>query len=224
MTTNRLTRSLTFLPALLLLACAQAASLPAPTVDTSATSPGKETAVLAGGCFWGMQSVFRHVKGVIDVTAGYAGGTAQDAHYEIVSSGTTDHAESVEIVYDPSRVSYGKLLQVYFSVAHDPTQLNRQGPDRGRQYRSDIFYTSPEQQRIAQAYIAQLQAARVFPRPIVTQVTPFQAFYPAEAHHQNYAERHPNDPYIVINDAPKVKNLSREFPELYLAAERGDGF
>ena len=179
------------------------------------TAPA-ERAVLAGGCFWGMQSVFRHVKGVIDVTAGYAGGTAADAHYDIVSSGTTDHAESVEIVYDPSRVSYGRLLQIYFSVAHDPTQLNRQGPDRGRQYRSGIFYTSAEQQRIAQAYIAQLQAAQVFPHPIVTQVTPFQAFYPAEAHHQDYAERHPNDPYIVINDAPKVKNLSREFPELYL--------
>jgi peptide-methionine (S)-S-oxide reductase len=216
MTTNRLTRFLTFLSALLLLACAQAAPLPAPAVDSSATSPGKETAVLAGGCFWGMQSVFRHVKGVIDVTAGYAGGTAADAHYDIVSSGTTDHAESVEIVYDPSRVSYGRLLQIYFSVAHDPTQLNRQGPDRGRQYRSGIFYTSAEQQRIAQAYIAQLQEAKTFSHPIVTQVVPFQAFYPAEAHHQDYAERHPNDPYIVINDAPKVKNLSREFPELYL--------
>jgi peptide-methionine (S)-S-oxide reductase len=214
--TNRLTRFLTFLSALLLLACAQAAPLPAPAVDSSATSPGKETAVLAGGCFWGMQSVFRHVKGVIDVTAGYAGGTAADAHYDIVSSGTTDHAESVEIVYDPSRVSYGRLLQIYFSVAHDPTQLNRQGPDRGRQYRSGIFYTSAEQQRIAQAYIAQLQEAKTFSHPIVTQVVPFQAFYPAEAHHQDYAERHPNDPYIVINDAPKVKNLSREFPELYL--------
>jgi peptide-methionine (S)-S-oxide reductase len=216
MTTNRLTRFLTFLSALLLLACAQAAPLPAPTVDSPVTSPGKETAVLAGGCFWGMQSVFRHVKGVIDVTAGYTGGTAADAHYDIVSSGTTDHAESVEIVYDPSRVSYGRLLQIYFSVAHDPTQLNRQGPDRGRQYRSGIFYTSAEQQRIAQAYIAQLQEAKTFSHPIVTQVVPFQAFYAAEAHHQDYAERHPNDPYIVINDAPKVKNLSREFPELYL--------
>lgn len=215
---NRLIPFLISSPLVVLLACAQAAPLPAPAVDTPApAAKNKETAVFAGGCFWGMQSVFKHVKGVIDATAGYAGGTAEAAHYEIVSSGGTGHAESVEISFDPSQVSFGRLLQVYFSVAHDPTQLNRQGPDRGTQYRSAIFYTSDEQKRVARAYIDQLQSAKAFPRPIVTQVVPYQAFYAAEAHHQDYAERHPNDPYIMINDAPKVRNLSRQFPELYLA-------
>lgn len=214
---NRRIPWLISLPLAALLACAQAAPLPAPAVDIPAAAAGRETAVFAGGCFWGMQSVYRHVKGVLDVTAGYSGGTAETAHYEIVSSGRTNHAESVEITYDPAQVSFGKLLQIYFSVAHDPTQLNRQGPDRGTQYRSAVFYTSADQQRVARAYIAQLDSAGAFARPIVTQVVPFQAYYVAEAHHQDYAERHPDDPYIVINDAPKVRNLSRYFPELFLA-------
>ncbi len=215
---NRLFPLLAALPLATLLACAQAATpLPAPLVDTSATAPGRETAVLAGGCFWGMQSVFRHVRGVIDVSTGYAGGSAETASYRMVSSGRTGHAESVEIIFDPSRVSYGTVLQIYFSVAHDPTQLNRQGPDRGTQYRSAIFYTSEEQKHVAQAYIAQLGQVDAFADPIVTQVTPLQAYYIAEPHHQDYAERHPDEPYIVINDAPKVRNLSRQFPELYLS-------
>ncbi|MBK9132631.1 MAG: peptide-methionine (S)-S-oxide reductase MsrA [Gammaproteobacteria bacterium] len=222
---NRLFPLLTALPLVALLACAQAATpLPAPLVDSPATAPGHETAVLAGGCFWGMQSVYRHVRGVIDVSAGYAGGSAETARYRMVSSGRTGHAESVEITFDPAQVSYGTLLQIYFSVAHDPTQLNRQGPDRGTQYRSAIFYTSEAQRRVAQAYIAQLEQADAFPDPIVTQVVPLQAYYIAEPHHQDYAERHPDEPYIVINDAPKVRNLSRQFPELYLAdVKTGDG-
>jgi peptide-methionine (S)-S-oxide reductase len=225
MTLNRLTRNLILLPCALLLACAQAAApLPAPAVDIPATAPERQTAVLAGGCFWGMQAVYRHVKGVIDVSAGYAGGTAETARYKMVSSGRTDHAEAVEIVFDPAQVSFGRLLQIYFTVAHDPTQLNRQGPDRGRQYRSAIFYTGAEQQRVAQAYIAQLHDAGAFPRPIVTQLAPLDAYYIAEAHHQDYAERHPDDTYIVIHDAPKVRALSRQFPELYRAdAGKGSG-
>jgi peptide-methionine (S)-S-oxide reductase len=206
------------LPMAALLACAQAAApLPAPALDIPASAPGREIAVLAGGCFWGMESVYHHVKGVIDVSAGYSGGTAETASYRMVSSGRTDHAEAVEITFDPSQVSFGTLLRIYFSVAHDPTQLNRQGPDRGRQYRSAIFYSSAEQQRVAQAYIAQLEDAGSFPRPIVTQVVPLAAYYLAEPHHQDYAERHPDDPYIVIHDAPKVRNLSRQFPEWYRA-------
>lgn len=224
-TPNRLIPVLTMLPLAMLLACAQAATpLPAPLVDSPATAPGRETAVLAGGCFWGMQSVYRHVRGVIDVSAGYAGGSAETARYRMVSSGRTGHAEAVEITFDPARVSYGTLLRIYFSVAHDPTQLNRQGPDRGTQYRSAIFYTSEAQKRVAQAYIAQLEQADAFPDPIVTQVVPLQAYYIAEPHHQDYAERHPDEPYIVINDAPKVRNLNRQFPELYLADVKiGDG-
>ncbi len=215
---NRLFPFLAALPLATLLACAQAATpLPAPRVDVPAAASGREVAVLAGGCFWGVQAVYRHVRGVVDVSAGYAGGTAETASYRKVSSGTTDHAESVEITFDPAQVSFGTLLQIYFSVAHDPTQLNRQGPDRGRQYRSAIFYTSEAQRRVAQAYIDQLQSAHAFPQPIVTQVTPLQGYYIAEPHHQDYAERHPDEPYIVINDAPKVRNLSRQFPGLYLA-------
>lgn len=215
---NRLFPLLAAFPLAALLACAQAATpLPAPLVDSAATTPGREVAVLAGGCFWGMQSVYRHVKGVIDVSAGYSGGTAETARYRMVSSGRTGHAEAVEITFDPSRVSYGTLLRIYFSVAHDPTQLNRQGPDRGPQYRSAIFYTSEAQRRVAEAYIAQLGQVDAFADPIVTQVTPLQAYYIAEPHHQDYAERHPDEPYIVINDAPKVRNLSRQFPELYLS-------
>ena len=192
------------------------AALPAPAVDASrAATPGQQSAVLSGGCFWGVQAVFQHVKGVIKATSGYSGGSAKTAEYETVSTGETGHAESVEIVYDPSQITYGELLRVFFSVAHDPTQLNRQGPDQGTQYRSSIFYSSDEQKRIAEAYIAQLDKAGVFPRSIVTQVVPLQAFYPAEAYHQNYAALHPYQPYIVYNDAPKVEHLRKEFPELY---------
>jgi peptide-methionine (S)-S-oxide reductase len=190
--------------------------VPPPVSDeTKATSSGKETAVVAGGCFWGIQAVFQHVKGVRSATSGYAGGTVKNPDYETVSSGRTGHAESVKIVYDPSKVTYGELLHVFFSVALDPTQLNRQGPDEGTQYRSVIFYQNDEQKHIAEAYIAQLDQARVFPRPIVTKVVPLNAFYEAESYHQNYAEQHPDNPYIVYNDAPKVANLKKEFPDLY---------
>ncbi len=192
------------------------APVPAPVQDAPrAANAGQQTAVVSGGCFWGIQAVFQHVKGVIRATSGYSGGSAKTAEYEVVSTGETGHAESVEIVYDPSQITYGELLRVFFSVAHDPTQLNRQGPDEGTQYRSSIFYANDDQKRIAQAYIAQLDKAGVFPRPIVTQVVPLQAFYPAEAYHQNYAALHPNQPYIVFNDAPKVEHLRQEFPELY---------
>ena len=192
------------------------AAVPAPAVDAPrAATPGQQSAVLSGGCFWGVQAVFQHVKGVIKATSGYSGGSAKTAEYETVSTGETGHAESVEVVYDPSQITYGELLRVFFSVAHDPTQLNRQGPDQGTQYRSSIFYSSDEQKRIAEAYIAQLDKAGVFPRRIVTQVVPLQAFYPAEAYHQNYAALHPYQPYIVYNDAPKVDHLRKEFPELY---------
>lgn len=192
------------------------AAVPAPAVDAPrAATSGQQTAVLSGGCFWGVQAVFQHVKGVIRATSGYSGGSAKTAEYETVSTGETGHAESVEVVYDPSQITYGELLRVFFSVAHDPTQLNRQGPDQGTQYRSAIFYSSDEQKRISEAYIAQLDKAGVFPRRIVTQVVPLQAFYPAEAYHQNYAALHPYQPYIVYNDAPKVEHLRKEFPELY---------
>ena len=190
----------------------------APVVDAPrASAPARETTVFAGGCFWGVQAVFQHVKGVISATSGYSGGSAKTAEYETVSTGETGHAESVQIVFDPSQITYGELLRVFFSVAHDPTQLNRQGPDEGSQYRSSIFYNSDQQKNIAQAYIAQLDQAKVFSRPIVTQVVPLQAFYPAEAYHQNYAALHPNQPYIVFNDAPKVAHLQQEFPDLYTA-------
>jgi peptide-methionine (S)-S-oxide reductase len=191
-------------------------AVPAPTADAAKpVTPGKQTATIAGGCFWGIQAVFQHVKGVISATSGYAGGTVKNPDYETVSSGSTGHAESVQIVYDPSQVTYGELLRVFFSVAHDPTELNRQGPDEGTQYRSVIFYGNSEQKRIAEAYIAQLDQAKVYRRKIVTQVVPLQAFYQAEGYHQNYATLHPNDGYIVYNDAPKVANLRREFPDMY---------
>ena len=194
-----------------------AAAIPAPEYDASrASAPGQQTAVLSGGCFWGVQAVFLHVKGVISATSGYSGGSAKTADYETVSIGETGHAESVQIVYDPSRITYGELLRVFFSVAHDPTQLNRQGPDEGNQYRSSIFYNSDEQKRIAEAYIAQLDKAKIFRHPIVTKVVPFEAFYPAEGYHQNYAALHPNQPYIVFNDAPKVERLKQQFPNLYM--------
>ncbi len=192
------------------------AAVPSPAVDEAkAAAKGKETAVVAGGCFWGIQAVFQHVKGVQSATAGYSGGTVKNPDYEMVSSGETGHAESVKIVYDPSQVTYGELLRVFFSVALDPTELNRQGPDEGTQYRSVIFYGNDEQKHVAESYIAQLDQAKVYPRKIVTQVVPLQAFYDAEDYHQNYATTHPSDPYIVFNDAPKVANLRKEFPELY---------
>jgi peptide-methionine (S)-S-oxide reductase len=175
----------------------------------------EQTAVLAGGCFWGVDAVFKHVKGVSEVESGYSGGSAATAHYEMVSSGNTGHAESVRVRFDPDKVSYRQLLQVFFSVAHDPTELDRQGPDAGSQYRSVIFYTSAEQQQAAQSTIQQLTAAHTFPDPIVTQVVPLQQFYPAEAHHQNYLALHPYQPYIVFNDLPKLEQLRKRFPALY---------
>jgi peptide-methionine (S)-S-oxide reductase len=191
-------------------------SMPSPAIDASlATAAGQQTAVVAGGCFWGIQAVFQHVKGVISATSGYSGGSANTAEYELVSTGNTGHAESVKIVYDPSKITYGQLLRVFFSVAHDPTQLNRQGPDEGTQYRSVIFYDGEKQKQIAEAYIAQLEKAKAFPRPIVTQVVPLKAFYPAEAYHQDYAAHHPDNPYILFNDAPKVTHLRQQFPDLY---------
>ena len=197
---------------------AGSAAVPGPIVDSAkAASSGQQTAVIAGGCFWGVQAVFQHVKGVISATSGYSGGEAKTAQYEIVSTGETGHAESVKITYDPSQITYGELLRVFFSVAHDPTQLNRQGPDDGTQYRSVIFYDNQEQKKIANAYIAQLDQARIFPEPIVTQVVPLKTFYPAEAYHQDYATRHPDQLYIVYNDAPKVAHLKQQFPELYTA-------
>jgi len=192
-------------------------ALPNPIIDAPlATTKSEQTAVIAGGCFWGVQAVFQHVKGVISVSAGYSGGAADTAHYEMVSEGNTGHAESVRIKYDPSRISYGQLLKVYFAVAHDPTELNRQGPDTGTQYRSEIFYSNAEQQRIAEAYVAQLNKAGVFKRPIVTQVVALKAFYEAEAYHQDYAQNHPDEPYIAINDLPKVAELRKQLPELYV--------
>jgi peptide-methionine (S)-S-oxide reductase len=190
--------------------------LPAAAADTPiAHSPGKETAVFAGGCFWGTQSVFERVKGVVDTKAGYAGGSAETATYDQVSSETTGHAESVRVIYDPAQITYGQLLRIFFSVAHDPTQLNRQGPDVGTSYRSAIFYTSDEQRKISQAYIAQLDAAKVFPKPIVTQVVPLKGFYDAESYHQDYALHNPDNPYILVCDRPKVEALKQQFPELF---------
>ena len=191
--------------------------LPDPAVDApAAAKSGTQTAVFAGGCFWGIEAVFEHVKGVTQAVSGYAGGTAETAKYDIVSSGSTGHAESVQVTYDPSKVSYGQLLKVFFSVAHNPTELNRQGPDTGPQYRSAIFYADDAQKRVAQAYIAQLQAAKRFSRPIVTEVVPLKAFYAAEAYHQDYVVHHPDQPYIVYNDLPKVANLKQQFPNLYV--------
>ena len=188
---------------------------PGPAVDSPlASSSAKQTAVFAGGCFWGVQAVFQRLKGVISATSGYSGGYVKSPSYETVSTGITGHAESVSITYDASKITYGQLLMVFFSVAHDPTQWNRQGPDTGSQYRSAIFYTSDEQKRIAQAYIAQLDAAKVYSRPIVTKVEPFQAFYPAEDYHQNYLDHNPDNPYIVYNDLPKLENLKKTFPSL----------
>jgi len=195
-----------------------ATALPDPKADEPlAAAKGRETVVFAGGCFWGIQAVFEHVKGVTKATAGYSGGSVKNPSYEEVSSGTTGHAESVEVVYDPSKITFGQLLKVFFSVAHDPTELNRQGPDFGTQYRSAIFYETPDQLRIAQAYVDQLTAANTFSRPIVTQIVPFQAFYRAEDYHQDYAIHNPDNPYILMNDLPKVANLKKDFPGLYVS-------
>ncbi len=191
--------------------------VPPASVDAPlASEPGKQIAVFAGGCFWGVEAVFERVKGVVATAAGYAGGSATTATYKQVITETTGHAESVEVTYDPSRITYGQLLRVYFSVAHDPTQLNRQGPDVGTSYRSAIFYVNDEQKRLATTYIAQLDAAKVFPKPIVTQVTPLKGFYRAEDYHQDYALKNPDNPYIEVCDRPKISALKKEFPELFV--------
>ncbi len=189
--------------------------IPGPTLDNPQAAGPLQTAVLSGGCFWGTQAVFEHVKGVRRVLAGYAGGVASTARYETVSTGTTGHAESIQVTFDPAEVSYGEILKVFFSVAHDPTELNRQGPDEGTQYRSSIFYADPTQQKIATAYIEQLQQAHTFKRPVVTRVDPLKGFFPAEGYHQDYLVHNPHQPYIVYNDLPKLENLKRVFPEIY---------
>jgi peptide-methionine (S)-S-oxide reductase len=202
---------------LLTISIACAAPIPPLTGDVPlAAQPGKETAVFAGGCFWGVQSVFERVKGVVSTTAGYSGGSSATATYQQVVTETTGHAESVKVIYDPSRITYGQLLRVFFSVAHDPTELNRQGNDVGTSYRSAIFYTNDEQMRLAKAYIAQLDQQRVFSAPIVTEVTPLKAFYRAEDYHQDYAYYNPGNPYIQVCDRPKVAALKQQFPELFV--------
>ena len=191
------------------------AAFPDPVKDVRAPSGApQQTAVLAGGCFWGVEAVFEQLAGVADVVSGYAGGAKQTAHYMVVSSGTTGHAESVQVKFDPAVISYGRLLKIFFAVAHDPTELNRQGPDEGTQYRSTIFYANDEQKEVAEAYIRQLNAAHVFTNAVVTTVAPLTGFYPAEAEHQNFLVRHPDYPYIVVNDLPKLRALAAEFPEL----------
>ena len=196
----------------------ESVTVPSPAVDAQLAAPGApmKVAVVAGGCFWGIQAVYQHMRGVKKAVSGYAGGEKSTAHYQMVGTGRTGHAESVQIFYDPAVVSYGQLLRVFFSVAHDPTTLNRQGPDDGPQYRSAIFFQDAEQEKIARAYIAQLDQAHVFKSPIVTEVTRLPAFYEAEDYHQDYATLHPDDSYIVVNDAPKVANLKKLFPEIYV--------
>jgi peptide-methionine (S)-S-oxide reductase len=206
----RLAMSASFLVGSLLFA----GEFPAPSVDLPASGTHTATAVFAGGCFWGVAAVYERLNGVTNVVSGFSGGAAYTAHYEVVSSGITGHAESVQVTYDPSHISYGKLLEVFFAVAHDPTELNFQGPDHGTQYRSAIFFADPEQKRIAEAYIHQLDAAKVFPKPIVTKVVPLNGFYAAEEYHQHYYDRNPNNPYIVYNDVPKVKHLEQQYPQL----------
>jgi peptide-methionine (S)-S-oxide reductase len=196
-------------------AAEDAVIIPAPAADVHA-SDGIQTAVIAGGCFWGVQGVFQHTAGVVNAVSGYAGGGKNTADYNMVSTGTTGHAESVQVKYDPNKISYGKILQIFFSVVHDPTQLNRQGPDSGTQYRSAIFTTSDEQKKVAEAYVAQLNAAKVYKKPIVTKVGPLEGFYPAEAYHQDYLTLHPSQPYIAYNDIPKVENLKKIFADNYL--------
>jgi peptide-methionine (S)-S-oxide reductase len=196
-------------------AAEDAVVIPAPAIDAQA-SDGLQTAVVAGGCFWGVQGVFQHTAGVVNAVSGYSGGGKATADYQMVSTGTTGHAESVQIKYDPKKISYGKILQIFFSVAHDPTQLNRQGPDSGTQYRSAIFTTSDEQKKVADAYIAQLNAAKVYRKPIVTKVGPLEGFYAAEAYHQDYLTLHPSQPYIAYNDLPKIENLKKIFADNYI--------
>jgi len=209
-----LVTALTFSP--LAAKAESAVTIPAPAAETSAPSAGLETAVLAGGCFWGIQAVYQHVNGVKNAVSGYAGGAQKDATYDTVSSGRTSHAESVRVTFDPREISYGKILQIYFAVAHDPTQLNRQGPDTGPQYRSEIFPQNEAQQKIAQDYIAQLDKTGVYKRPIVTKTHTMKVpFYAAEAYHQDYAIKHPYQPYIAINDSPKVDNLKKMFPDVW---------
>jgi len=191
-------------------------SFPKPAVDSPvAHAHGREEAVLSGGCFWGVQAIFEHTRGVLSAVSGYSGGSADTAHYEMVGGGNTGHAESVKVIFDPAQITYGEVLMIFFSVAHDPTQLNKQGPDWGTQYRSALFYASPEQQRIAEAYIAQLNVAKVYPQKIVTQVAPLKEFFPAENYHQDYVKHHPDNPYIVINDLPKLSAFRKQFPDLY---------
>jgi peptide-methionine (S)-S-oxide reductase len=194
-----------------------AAGFPDPARDQAPGSSSPQTAVLAGGCFWGVEAVFEQLNGVSDVVSGYAGGDRAGAHYEQVGSGTTGHAESVRVTYDPSRISYGQLLKVFFAVAHDPTEVNRQGPDEGTQYRSSIFYANEDQKGVAEAYVRQLNSAKVFKRPIATTIVPLRGFYPAEDYHQNFLARNPTYPYIVINDMPKLRALKAEFPQLLKA-------
>jgi peptide-methionine (S)-S-oxide reductase len=204
-------------PAMLPAHADTAAAIPAPAADESGALPAQETVVLAGGCFWGVQGVFQHVQGVTDAVSGYAGGSKANAEYETVSTGTTGHAESVQVTFDPHKISYGRILQIYFSVAHDPTELNRQGPDTGTQYRSAIFPQTAEQARVASAYISQLGSSHTFSQPIVTKIEPGKTFYPAEAYHQDFLTTHPTYPYIVFNDLPKIKELQRLYPDLYRA-------
>lgn len=202
------------------LAAEEAREVPPPVLDEAAADAGMETAVLAGGCFWGVQGVYQHVKGVKSAISGYAGGEADTAHYRVVGSGQTGHAESVQITFDPRRISYGRILQIYFSVAHDPTQLNRQGPDVGPQYRSTIFPLSAEQEKVAKAYIAQLEEAGTFDAPIVTTIEPDRPFYRAEDYHQDFLANNPTHPYIVANDLPKIRNLQTYFPDTYSPVAR----
>ena len=207
-----------FLTILVCVGCHAATHSPVPPAKSDvalAAAPGKATAVFAGGCFWGTQSVFERVKGVIDTTVGYSGGSQDTATYNQVGTETTGHAESVKVTYDPSKITYGQLLRIFFSVAHDPTELNRQGPDVGTSYRSAIFYENDEQKHLAQAYIAQLDSAHIFPAPIVTQVTPLKGFYDAEGYHQHYADNNPDNPYILVCDRPKIAALKAQFPELF---------
>ncbi len=208
--------SIVLLTAVVLTYSASHTTLPAPATDIStSTAKGKQTAVLAGGCFWGMEGVFEHLKGVSDVVSGYSGGSAATAHYEAIGSGETGHAEAVRITYDPEQISYDQLLKVYFSVAHDPTQLNRQGPDSGTQYRSAIFFANDGQKRVAQAYIEQLNQAQTSRKPIVTQLVPLNSFYAAEEYHQQFIARNPVHPYVVVHDLPKLNQLRKQFPGMY---------
>jgi len=212
------TQAVTLFAAWIVAATLTASTFPDPVKDIRTTAPAPpQTAVLAGGCFWGVEAVFEQLNGVLDVVSGFAGGSQLTAHYSVVSSGVTSHAESVQIKYDPATISYGQLLKVFFAVAHDPTELNRQGPDEGTQYRSSIFYANDEQKTVADAYVRQLNEAHVFTKPIVTTVVPLRGFYPAEDYHQNFLARNPGHPYIVVNDLPKLRALKAEFPELLKA-------